>query len=93
MVDWRYVFVALAIIGIVLAAITILVVKNNDQSSGCGKNRFIILETPKSLLTEMRSIFFSKQVWLIATFSATTYLAIEYLSENAAKSFFTVKWL
>ena len=40
----------------------------------------------------MRSIFSSKQVWLIATFSARTYLAIEYLSENAAKSFFTVKW-
>lgn len=86
-IDWRYVFVILAIIGIVLAAITILVVKNNDQSSNSGKNRFIILQTPQSLLTEVRSIFTNKQVWLIATFSATTYLAIEYLSENATKSF------
>ncbi|MBK2144261.1 MFS transporter [Francisella tularensis] len=86
-IDWRYVFVVLAIIGIVLAAITILVVKNNDQSSNSGKNRFIILPMPQSLLTEVRSIFTNKQVWLIATFSATTYLAIEYLSENATKSF------
>ncbi|UZW95734.1 MFS transporter [Francisella tularensis subsp. holarctica] len=86
-IDWRYVFVVLAIIGIVLAAITILIVKNNDQSSNSGKNRFIILQTPQLLLTEVRSIFTNKQVWLIATFSATTYLAIEYLSENATKSF------
>lgn len=88
-IDWRYVFVVLAIIGIVLAAITILIVKNNDQSSNSGKNRFIILQTPQLLLTEVRSIFTNKQVWLIATFSATTYLAIEYLSENATKSFYS----
>ncbi|WP_236940286.1 hypothetical protein [Francisella persica] len=35
----------------------------------------------------MKSIFANKQVWLIATFLAKTYLAIEYLSENATKSF------
>ncbi|MDE4994859.1 MFS transporter, partial [Francisella tularensis subsp. holarctica] len=75
-IDCRYVFVVLEIIGIVLADITILIVKNNDQSSNSCKNRFIILQTPQLLLTEVRSIFNNKQVWLIATFSATTYLAI-----------------
>ncbi|MEY8765406.1 MULTISPECIES: MFS transporter [Francisella] len=89
-VDWRYVFIALAIIGIILAGVTIVLVKNNDQSGDSSKNRFIILNTPTSVMKEIQSIFSNKQIWLIAIFSATTYLAIEYLSENATKSFLSL---
>ncbi|MEY8714686.1 MFS transporter [Francisella philomiragia] len=89
-IDWRYVFIILAIIGVVLAGITIVIVKNNDQSGELGKNRFIILNTPTSVMKEIQSIFSNKQIWLIAVFSATTYLAIEYLSENATKSFLSL---
>ncbi|WP_432773667.1 MFS transporter [Francisella salimarina] len=89
-VDWRYVFIALAIIGIILAGVTIVLVKNNDQSGDSSKNRFIILNTPTSVMKEIQSIFSNKQIWLIAVFSATTYLAIEYLSENATKSFLSL---
>ncbi|MBY7734966.1 MFS transporter [Francisella philomiragia] len=89
-IDWRYVFVILAIVGVVLAGITIVLVKNNDQSGELGKNRFIILNTPTSVIKEIQSIFSNKQIWLIAVFSATTYLAIEYLSENATKSFLSL---
>ncbi|AJI52493.1 MFS transporter [Francisella philomiragia] len=89
-IDWRYVFIILAIIGVVLAGITIVIVKNNDQSGESGKNRFIILNTPTSVMKEIQSIFYNKQIWLIAVFSATTYLAIEYLSENATKSFLSL---
>ncbi len=89
-IDWRYVFVILAIVGVVLAGITIALVKNNDQSGELGKNRFIILNTPTSVIKEIQSIFSNKQIWLIAVFSATTYLAIEYLSENATKSFLSL---
>ncbi|AJI46610.1 MFS transporter [Francisella philomiragia] len=89
-IDWRYVFIILAIIGVVLAGITIVIVKNNDQSGESGKNRFIILNTPTSVMKEIQSIFSNKQIWLIAVFSATTYLAIEYLSENATKSFLSL---
>ncbi len=89
-IDWRYVFIILAIIGFVLAGITIVIVKNNDQSGESGKNRFIILNTPTSVMKEIQSIFSNKQIWLIAVFSATTYLAIEYLSENATKSFLSL---
>lgn len=87
-VNWRYVFIVLAIVGVILATLTVFIVKNNDQSStGPSNNKFILLESPKSVLTEIKSIFSNKQVWLIAVFSATTYLAIEYLSENATTSF------
>lgn len=87
-VNWRYVFIVLAIIGVILAILTVFIVKNNDQSSkGSSNNKFILLESPKSMITEIKSIFSNKQVWLIAVFSATTYLAIEYLSENATTSF------
>lgn len=89
-IDWRYVFVILAILGVILAGITIVLVKNNDQSSELGKNKFIILNTPTSVIKEIQSIFSNKQIWLIAVFSATTYLAIEYLSENATKSFLSL---
>ncbi|MED7789065.1 MFS transporter [Francisella sp. 19X1-34] len=87
-VNWRYVLIVLAFIGVALALLTVFIVKNNDQSStGSDNNRFILLESPTSMLTEIKNIFSNKQVWLIAVFSATTYLAIEYLSENATTSF------
>lgn len=86
-VDWRYVFIALAFVGVILAGIAILIVKNNNQTDTTGRGNFIVLERPSSVLAEIKTIFSNKQVWLIAVFSATTYLAIEYLSENATKSF------
>ncbi|MED7819011.1 MULTISPECIES: MFS transporter [unclassified Francisella] len=89
-INWRYVFIVLAIVGVILAILTLLIVKNNDNdqsSTGSNKNRFILLENPSSILAEIRSIFSNKQIWLIAVFSATSYLAIEYLSENATTSF------
>lgn len=86
-IDWRYVFVALAIVGVILAVLTIFIVKNNDQSES-GKT--IFLSRPDSMITEIKNVFSSKQIWLIAIFSATTYLAIEYLSENATKSFLSL---
>jgi len=83
-ISWRYVFVVLSIVGVVLAAITIFVVRNNNQTT----EKFIIIEDSSSgIITGIKSLFSNKQVWLIAMFSATTYLAIEYLSENATKNF------
>ncbi|BCD90925.1 MFS transporter [Francisella halioticida] len=86
-INWRYVFIVLAIIGVILAILTVFIVKNNDPAISASKNRFIFLDSPKSIVTETKNIFSNKQVWLIAVFSATTYLAIEYLSENATTSF------
>ncbi|WP_150466243.1 MFS transporter [Francisella sp. SYW-9] len=87
-VDWRYVFIALSIVGVILAIMTIFIVKNNDQSSAdSNNNKFILLENPRSIFIEIKNILSNKQIWLIAVFSATTYLAIEYLSENATQSF------
>ncbi|AXA33507.1 MFS transporter [Francisella adeliensis] len=82
-IDWRYVFIILAIVGVILAAITIFIVKNNDEST----DKFVIVESSSGLIDGIKTLIKDKQVWLIAIFSATTYLAIEYLSENATKSF------
>ena len=49
------------------------------------KPDLLFYKRQKSLLTKIKSIFANKQLWLIATFSAITYLAIEYLSENAKR--------
>ena len=82
-ISWRYVFIILAIVGVVLAGITLLVVKNNSETT----NKFIIVDSSSGLIDGIKTLFSNKQVWLIAIFSATTYLSIEYLSENAIKGF------
>ncbi|AJC49554.1 MFS transporter [Allofrancisella guangzhouensis] len=83
-VSWRFVFIILAVIGLILAVITIIIVKNNNQETS---NRVIVISNPSSIINEIKSLFSNTQIWLIAIFSATTYLAIEYLSENATKNF------
>lgn len=82
-IDWRYVFIVLSVVGVILAAITIFVVRNNNETT----DKFIIVDSSSGLIDGIKTLFKDKQVWLIAIFSATTYLAIEYLSENATKSF------
>ncbi|QIV94588.1 MFS transporter [Allofrancisella frigidaquae] len=82
-VGWRFISITLAIIGLILAAVTIMVVKNNNQEL----NKVIILSNPSSIVSEIKALFSNTQIWLIAIFSATTYLAIEYLSENTTKNF------
>ncbi|WP_243830498.1 MFS transporter [Allofrancisella inopinata] len=82
-IGWRFISITLATIGLILAAVTIIVVKNNNQEL----NKVIILSSPSSIVSEIKGLFSNTQIWLIAIFSATTYLAIEYLSENTTKSF------
>ncbi|APC97090.1 MFS transporter [Francisella frigiditurris] len=82
-IDWREVFIILAGVGVILAIITVLIVKNNKQSD----DKFVIIDKPISILDNIKSLISTRQVWFIAFFSASVYFSIEFLSENAAKPF------
>ena len=82
-VDWRYIFYGLAIIGIVIAVLVLLVVKNNQDYTGS----FQILKRPKPVASDIYHLIKQPQVWYIAVFSACVYFVIEYLSENSGKAF------
>ena len=82
-IDWRYIFYALAFIGMLIAGLVLLIVKNNTDYTGS----FQILKRPKPVATNIYRLIRQPQVWYIALFSAGVYFAIEYLSENSGKAF------
>ncbi len=70
-ISWRYVFIVLSIVGVVLAVITIFVVKNNSQTT----EKFIIVENSSSgIISGIRSLFSNKQVWLVYSYIFSHYL-------------------
>ncbi|WP_119343180.1 MFS transporter [Facilibium subflavum] len=82
-IQWRYIFYALGGIGVALALIVLLIVRNNTDYTGS----FRILKKPKPVTQNLYNLLKQPQVWLIAVFSACVYFTIEYLSENSGKAF------
>ena len=80
---WRYIFYALGVIGVVIAIIVLLVVRNNTDYTG----NFRILKRQERLQVNLGQLMRQPQVWYIACYSACVYFAIEYFSENSGKSF------
>ncbi|MCF6765349.1 MFS transporter [Thiotrichales bacterium 19S3-7] len=82
-ISWRFIFYMLGIIGIAIAALVILIVKNNQKQIA----NFQILKRPRPLTRDLYGLMRQPQVWLIAVFSACVYFSIEYLSENSGKAY------
>ena len=80
---WRYIFYTLGAIGVVIAIIVLLIVRNNNDYTGS----FRILKRPEPLKGNLWKLVCQRQVWYIAIYSACVYFAIEYFSENSGKSF------
>ena len=80
---WRYIFYALGAIGVVIAIIVLLVVRNNTDYTGS----FRILKRQERLQVNLWQLVRQRQVWYIACYSACVYFAIEYFSENSGKAF------
>lgn len=80
---WRYIFYVLGFIGIGIAVLVLLFVRNNTDYTGS----FRILKRPKPLKNNFFSLMRQQQVWYIAVYSACVYFAIEYFSENSGKAF------
>ena len=77
--EWRYVFFILGIVGIIIAILVLLIVKNNKESIA----NFQILKRPMPAMNSLKKLFSQSQVWFIAVYSAAVYFTIEYLSENS----------
>lgn len=86
-INWRLLFLGLAIFGGFLALLVLFFVDKNRRTQG----KFIILSRPTHITTNLSRILKQKQTWYIAIFSASVYFAIEYLSENEGISFLLKK--
>ncbi len=80
-INWRYVFFSLAGIGLVIALLVLLLVRNNKSFI----SSFTIVYPQKPILSVMKQLFVKPQVFFIGFYSAFVYFAIEYLSENSGK--------
>ncbi|CAM3692668.1 MFS transporter [Legionella longbeachae] len=87
MIGWRVIFFSMAVIGIVIAVLTLLFVENNRNT----REKFIILTKPMKISKNLLKIISQKQVWSIALFSGCVYFAIEYFSENIGVEFLIKK--
>jgi MFS family permease len=86
---WRSIFCSMAAIGLMIALLVLLFVKENRLSSG----KFIILTNPPAITKSLLNIMSQKQLWYIALFSAVVYFSVEYLSENIGVEFLVSKGL
>lgn len=84
---WRDIFYYLGLFGFALSALLFFFVRNNNIKSG----NYIILRKHEPPKDRIRNIFFRKEPWLIAIYSACVYFSIEYLSENESKNFIMLK--
>ncbi|MBU0744473.1 MAG: MFS transporter [Gammaproteobacteria bacterium] len=81
---FKSVFTAIGIIGFIIAALILVLVKNNVANKP-NEVRYIAYQEP--VWTSMKKIFQLKQTWYIAIFSGSVFFAIEYLSENEGMIF------
>ncbi|MCE0722465.1 MFS transporter [Legionella resiliens] len=87
MLGWRGIFFSMAVIGIIIAVLTLLFVENNRNT----REKFIVLTKPIKVSQNLLKIISQKQVWSIALFSGCVYFAIEYFSENIGVEFLIKK--
>lgn len=83
-VSYHKVFVIVGIIGLVIAALILLLVRNNDSPV---ENEVRFLEKKEPILKSLKKIFTMKEMWCIAIYSALVYFSIEYLAENSTPAF------
>lgn len=88
-VNWRLVFIGLALIGGGISFLILFLVKNNHEKTGS----FTILKRPEPIVKALKALTAKSQPWVIAFFSAGVYFAIEYLSENEGTDILIAKGL
>lgn len=86
-IGWRSFFFCMAGLGLVIALLVFLMVKENRANS----SKFIILSKPTTFSKNMIEIMSQTQIWYTALFSAFVYFSIEYLSENIGVEFLIKK--
>ncbi len=85
--DWRFIFLLLGGLGVILIILIFFLVENNRQKTG----DYIILYKPEKIFTSILRLFSRAQPWYIAFLCASLYFTIEYLSENEGRNFLALK--
>jgi MFS family permease len=75
--NWRLAIFEIGLLGIVLALLAVLIVKN--KSRPVGDQSLIVLTRPHSLLDTLRRLMTNRQAWYVAVYSACIYLPIALL--------------
>ena len=82
---WNTVFYILGVVGVVIAILFFLFVRNNDRRED--PTDVTIIQSKEPILKSLPKILARKETWFIALFSATVYFSIEFFSENEGKTF------
>jgi len=86
-IEWQLVFKALGLIGLVLFLFVLVLVENSHEHA----EKYLVLRRPEKTKRSLLKLFARSQAWYIALFSASVYVAIEYLSENEGRIFLGLK--
>lgn len=84
--NWQSLLICLGLFGLVLVIPVLLVVKNKQENVG----KFIVIKKTRPFKQSLTTIFFQKQIWVIALYSGLTFFSLEYLSENEGKAFLEI---
>ena len=85
--NWRFIFLCLGVIGVILTILIFFFVENNKEDVG----KYTILHRSEKISTSILRLFSKMQPWYIALVSTCLYFTIEYLSENEGRGFLELK--
>ena len=74
--SWRTALTEISIIGVILALLIVLIVKNKPRG---GESVLIFLHSEKSIKERLRRLVLNHQAWWIALYSATNYVSLALL--------------
>ncbi|MDF1677282.1 MAG: MFS transporter [Legionellaceae bacterium] len=86
-ISWQVVFYGLGAVGLGLVTLIGFFVENHHEHA----EKYIVLRRPMKVREMLFKLFSQAQAWYIATFTASVYFAIEYLSENEGRIFLGLK--
>lgn len=73
---WRMTFIYISLFGAVFGFLMIFLFKNKPRDISKDS---LVIERPKTLLFQMKTLFKNKQAWLIGFYSALSYESVDFL--------------
>lgn len=75
--SWRVALSFIGIFGVILAVLTLFFVKNKPKG---GKDTLLFLSKTESIWIRLKRLFKTKQAWVVAVYSASTYVSISVMA-------------
>ncbi len=76
-IDWRVALSYIGLVGILLAVLTLLFVKNKPRG---GQDTLLFLAKNERIWTRLKRLIKNKQAWIIAVYSAAVYIPIAVMA-------------